>query len=81
MQEIIREMLAKKMNIMSRAECFDYEAFAPQLQRNPCIWDLHDENYNLAEYRALAFKETTFLFFYPAYHSNYCCLCLKCCTI
>ena len=45
----------KKSNITSQAECFDYEAFAPQLQRNPCIWDLHDENYNLAEYRGLAF--------------------------
>ena len=31
------QMLAKKTNITSRAECFDYEAFAPQLQRNPCI--------------------------------------------
>ena len=50
-------MPAKKSNLSSHAECFDYEAFAPQLHKNRCIWDLRDENYNLAEYRALAFRK------------------------
>ena len=36
-------------------ECHDYDSFATELHLNPCIWDPNHENYNLGEYRQLAF--------------------------
>ena len=39
----------------SRPDFHDYNAFAPHLQQHPCIWDPHNENYNLAEYRNTAY--------------------------
>ena len=50
-------MPAKKSSSSTHSECFDYEEFVPQLKKNRCIWDPRDENYNLGEYRNLAFSK------------------------
>ena len=39
-----------------KQKSFDYEAFAPQLKRHRCIWDIKHDNYSLADYRSAAFE-------------------------
>ena len=48
--------LANKIKMPPKQKSFDYEAFAPQLKRHRCIWDIKHDNYSLADYRSAAFE-------------------------
>ena len=48
-------MAEKKSSISLRSVYIEHEAFAKELGKNPCIWDLRNDYYNLAEYHGLAF--------------------------
>ena len=39
-----------------KQKSYDYEAFAPQLKRHRCIWDIKHDNYSLSDYRSVAFE-------------------------
>ena len=38
-----------------RKNTFDYDAFAPEMRRFPCLWDPKHENYKLADFKNSAF--------------------------
>ena len=40
---LVIEIPVKKSSLTSRSEYYDYEAFAAQLRKKPCIWALHTE--------------------------------------
>ena len=46
----LTRMAANKSSLSSHSACIDYEVFAIELHKNPCIWDLWNDNYNLVEY-------------------------------
>ena len=62
----MKRMAEKKSSISLRSVYIEYEPFTKELRKNPCIWDLRNDYYNLAEYRGLAFRNIETV------------LCLKC---
>ena len=48
--------LASKTKMPPKQKSYDYEAFAPQLKRHRCIWDIKHDNYSLSDYRSVAFE-------------------------
>ena len=51
----IKRMAEKKRSISLHSAYIEYEPFAKELHKNPCIWDMRNDYYNLVEYRGLAF--------------------------
>ena len=52
----MKRMAEKKSSISLHSAYIEYEPFAKELHKNPCIWYLRNDYYNLAEYRRLAFR-------------------------
>ena len=52
----MKRMAEKKSSISLCSAYIEYEPFAKELRKNPCIWDLRNDYYNLPEYHGLAFR-------------------------